>query len=158
MATLTLAKTRAFREDWLKFVFHGLQPPCLVLASGSWPPVGAITSLYVSFHTASPGEGGSQSTNEATFGGYGRVAVARSVAGWTIDEPATGDWRARNAVIIEGTDRTDVGSQALTHYGIGSAASGAGTLLYSGPLPSTLTITQGTRPRIGVLGLTIKEQ
>lgn len=158
MATLTLAKTRAFREDWLKFVFHGLQPPCLVLASGSWPPASAITSLYVSFHTASPGEAGSQSTNEATYGGYARVAVARSSAGWTIDEPTTGDWRCRNAAIIEGVDRTDVGSQDLTHVGIGSAASGSGSLLYFAPLPATLTITQGTRPQIGLNRLTIKEQ
>lgn len=158
MATLPLAKTRAFREDWLKFVFHGLQPPCLVLASGSWPPSGAITSLYVGFHTADPGEAGVQSSNEATYGGYARVAVPRSASGWTIDEPTAGDWRCRNAGVIEGVDRTDVGSQVLTHMSVGSAASGSGFLLYSLPLPTSITITQGRRPTIGALRVTFKEQ
>ena len=30
---------------------------------------------YVSLHTATPGAGGDQTTNEATFGSYARVAV-----------------------------------------------------------------------------------
>lgn len=41
-------------------------------------------SLYVSLHTADPGAGGNQTTNEAAYTSYARVAVARSSAGWTI--------------------------------------------------------------------------
>ena len=33
-------------------------------------------SLYVSLHTADPGEAGSQTTNEANYTSYARVAVA----------------------------------------------------------------------------------
>jgi len=35
-------------------------------------------SLYISLHTSDPGEAGSQTTNEANYTSYARVAVARS--------------------------------------------------------------------------------
>ena len=38
-------------------------------------------SLFVSLHTADPGETGTQSTSETSYTGYARVAVARSGAG-----------------------------------------------------------------------------
>lgn len=41
-------------------------------------------SFYISLHTADPGEAGNQTTSEATYGSYARVAVARSGAGWTV--------------------------------------------------------------------------
>lgn len=41
-------------------------------------------SFYVALHTGDPGEAGTQATNEATYTGYARVAVARSGAGWTV--------------------------------------------------------------------------
>lgn len=39
---------------------------------------------YVSLHTGDPGEAGDQTTNEATYAGYARVAVARDSGGWTV--------------------------------------------------------------------------
>ncbi len=41
-------------------------------------------SFYISLHTADPGETGTQTTSEATYTSYARVAVARSGVGWTI--------------------------------------------------------------------------
>lgn len=41
-------------------------------------------SLYVSLHTSDPGTTGDQTTNEATYTSYARVAVARTAGGWTI--------------------------------------------------------------------------
>lgn len=48
------------------------------------PAAATVGSLYVSLHTADPGVGGDQSTNEATYTSYARVAVARTTGGWTI--------------------------------------------------------------------------
>ncbi|MBL0320555.1 MAG: hypothetical protein IPP74_14865 [Alphaproteobacteria bacterium] len=44
------------------------------------------TDLYLSLHTADPGVGNSQLTNEATYTNYTRIAVARTTGGW--DAPA----------------------------------------------------------------------
>lgn len=42
-------------------------------------PWDAITNIFVSLHTADPGETGTQTTSEATYGGYARVSVARTM-------------------------------------------------------------------------------
>lgn len=44
----------------------------------------AVTSLFVSLHTADPGEGGSQTTSECAYGSYARVEVARDATGWDV--------------------------------------------------------------------------
>ena len=41
-------------------------------------------TLYVSLHTDDPGEAGAQNTNEATYGAYQRVGVARTASGWDV--------------------------------------------------------------------------
>lgn len=85
-------------------------------------------SLYLSLHTADPGEAGTQSTSETAYTGYVRVAVARSGAGWTI---ATNS--ASNAAAIAFA-QCGVTGATITHFGIGTDSSGAGTLLYSNTL------------------------
>ena len=37
-----------------------------------------LTSLYVAWHTADPGVGGTQATSEGTFTGISRTAISRS--------------------------------------------------------------------------------
>lgn len=100
-------------------------------------------SLYVSLHTADPGEEGTQSTSEAAYTGYARVAVARTAGGWTV----TGGAFA-NAATVQFPAATG-GSSTVTHIGIGTAASGAGKLLLFSALssPSSLAITTGIAPK-----------
>lgn len=133
MPALANAKGADLREAWLRFVFHGTLPAAFLNGSIS----GAITTLYVSQHTAAPGESpaSGQSTNEAGYSGYARLAVARTAGGWTISDPvASGDWQAVNVAELAWDPKADAGSVSITHIGIGTAASGAGTLLYSGPI------------------------
>lgn len=99
-------------------------------------------SLYVSLHTADPGEAGSQTTNEATYTSYARVAVARSGAGWTV----TGN-SVSPAANIDFPACTG-GTNTATHAGIGTDSSGAGTLLYKGALTPNISISSGVTPRI----------
>lgn len=99
-------------------------------------------SLYVSLHTADPGEAGDQTTSEATYTGYARVAVARSGAGFTISGNAA--QFASNVVFPAGT----AGSGTITHFGIGTASSGAGVLLYSGTVTPNLTTGNGYTPQL----------
>jgi hypothetical protein len=91
-------------------------------------------SLYVSLHTADPGEAGDQTTSETTYTSYARVAVARTSGGFTITANSVSP--AATVSFAQGTG----GSGTVTHFGIGTASSGAGVLLYSGTVsPNVVT-------------------
>lgn len=105
-------------------------------------------SLYLSLHTADPGEAGDQTTNEATYTSYARVAIARSGAGFTVS--GNGVSLAANASFPAGTG----GSGTLTHWGLGTAASGAGVLLYKGTITPNVASGNGVTPVV-VSGTTI---
>lgn len=99
-----------------------------------------LTNLYVSLHTSDPGEAGDQTTNEANYTSYARVAVARSGSGWTVSGNT-----ATNAGAINFPAATG-GSSTVTHFGIGSASSGAGVLYFSGALSASRAISSGITP------------
>lgn len=89
------------------------------------------TSLYLSLHNADPGDNGNQSTNETAYTNYARVAVARTTAGFTVS--GSSPVLVQNAAAIT-FPQCGVTGDTLTHWGIGLASSGAGTLLGSGPI------------------------
>lgn len=105
-------------------------------------------SFYIGLHTADPGEAGAQSTSEASYTGYARVAVARSTSGWTV----TGNTVANDAVITFGA--CTAGSSSVTHFSIGSDASGTGNLFLSGALTDTLAVSAGITPSFAIGALT----
>lgn len=108
-------------------------------------------SLYISLHTADPGEAGTQSTSETTYTGYARVAVVRSGAGWTVSTN-----QVINAAVVT-FGLCTAGTPTITHFGVGTDSSGAGTLLYSGALTSSLTIGPGITPEFAASAITITE-
>jgi hypothetical protein len=126
-------KTTAFANNLLQLIYQNTALANIGNASGLAGSSGAGSpgSLYVSLHTSDPTTSGNQSSNEANYTGYARVAVARSGAGWTI----AGN-QAANAAIIQFNACTG-GSNTINFFGIGTALSGAGNLLWSGPLIST---------------------
>jgi hypothetical protein len=97
-------------------------------------------SFYVSLHTGSPGETGDQTTSEATYTSYARVAVARSAAGWTVSGNNASNTSAINFPAATG------GSNTITHFGIGSDSSGAGNLFFYGALTASLAVSSGITP------------
>ena len=109
------------------------------------------TDLYVSLHTADPGEGGSQTTNECAYGSYARVAVARSGSGWTVTNNT-----ATNAALVQ-FPQCSSGSETATYVGIGLASTSAGTLLYSGALSASLAISSGIQPQFSAGTLSVSE-
>lgn len=98
-------------------------------------------SLYVALHTGDPGEGGSQTTNEANYGSYARIAVSRAGSAWTV----TGGV-ASNVSDITFTECTS-GSNTITHVSIGTDSSGAGNLLFIGALSSSISVSTGVTPK-----------
>lgn len=88
-------------------------------------------SFYVSLHTATPGVGGNQTTNEVAYTGYARVAVARSGAGWTVS-----GLNVSNAAPITYPTCTASPGGPVLFVGLGSASSGTGNLQFIGTVPS----------------------
>lgn len=110
------------------------------------------TSLYLSLHTADPGVGGSQLTNETAYTNYARVAVLRTTGGWDI--PAGGV--TQNAALVQFAQCGVTGS-TVTHVAIGTASSGAGTVLYAGALNSSLAVANLIQPQFAAGALTVTE-
>jgi hypothetical protein len=110
------------------------------------------TNLYLSLHTADPGVGGSQETNETSYTNYVRIAVARTTGGW--DAPSGG--ATANAALAQFAQCGASGA-TLTHVAIGTASSGAGLVLYSGALTSSLAAANGIQPQFAAGALDIVE-
>jgi len=110
-------------------------------------PSGTAGSLYVSLHTADPGEAGAQNTSESAYTNYARVAVARSGAGWTV---STNTVTNAGAVTFPACGVT---GSTITHFGVGTASSGAGVLLFSGTC--SLVVSSGVTPAFAIGQLSV---
>ncbi len=110
------------------------------------------TNLYLSLHTADPGVGNNQTTNETEYTNYVRIAVARTTGGW--DAPASG--ATANAALAQFA-QCGVTGATLTHVAIGTASSGAGTVLYAGALSSSLAVANGIQPQFAAGALDVTE-
>ena len=97
-------------------------------------------SFYVALHTADPTDAGNQTTSEASYTGYARVAVARPGGGWTV----SGN-QVSNAATVQFGECT-AGSATVTHFSVGLLASGAGDILYSGALSASRAVSAGITP------------
>lgn len=134
-----MSLSNAFETDLLNLIFNNVAAASIGDAGGLQPSA-ADGSLYISLHTADPGETGDQTTNESAYTSYARVAVARTVGGWTV----AGN-QAETAGATTFPEATG-GSETITHFGIGTAASGAGKLLASGALDASRAVSSGITP------------
>lgn len=109
-------------------------------------------SLFLALHTADPGEAGDQTTSEAAYTSYARVAVARSSAGWTVS--GTAPTQAANAAIVNFPACTG-GSAVCTHFSVGLVTSGASVILSSGALTASLSVSNGITPSFAIGQLSV---
>jgi hypothetical protein len=135
-----MSKGNTTENDVLALIFNA--------TALSWS---ANTFLYLALHTADPGEAGSQTTSEATYTSYARVAVARSGAGFTV----SGN-NAENAALVQFPQCTG-GTNTITHVSIGTASSGAGQILYSGALNASLAVANLIQPQFAAGALDVQE-
>jgi len=137
-----MGKSTTFDNDWLKLIFQGTNIANLADNTATSP----LSNLYVALHTADPGAGGTQSTNEVTTGQmntYARVAVARSSGGWTV----TSNSVSPAATISFSTMASGTGATA-TYWSVGVASSGATKILYSGAISPSIVISAGVTPQL----------
>ena len=136
-----MSKSNAFETALLQLIFENSNIANLGDATGVR---GSSTagSLYFSLHTSDPGEAGDQTTNEVAYTSYARVAVARSSSGWTV---------SGNAVAVDADVTFPAGtggSGTATHWGLGTASSGAGVLLYKGSISPSIVCGSGVTPKL----------
>lgn len=138
-----MSATNTFESDVLKLIFQNTDAALIGDATGLRGSTVA-GSLYISLHTADPGEAGSQNTNETTYTGYARIGVTRDGTEWTVSGTAPTQVANANAVTF---GLCTAGSPTITHIGIGTDLAGAGKLLFSGALTASLAVSPGIIPQ-----------
>lgn len=104
------------------------------------PAWASNTDFYVRLHSSDPGESGTATTNEISYTSYDGVAVSRST-GFTVSGNT-----ASNAALVQFP--TCTGSTATaTHFSICTTQNGAGQIIVSGALTSSLAISNGIQPQ-----------
>lgn len=136
-----MGKGNATSLNVLNMIFHGTDPACR-----------SYGSLYVSLHTADPTAAGTQTSNEVAYTNYLRQEVVQTAGGWT-----TSGTSATNAALITFPACGASGATA-TYVAIGqSDTGGAGQILYSGILNTSLVIATGVAPQFAIGALIVTE-
>ncbi len=135
-----MTKSNTAENDVIAAIFHG--------TAFSWAAVG---SLYVSLHTADPGEAGVQTTSECAYGSYARQAIVRDATGWDVAGS-----QASNDDLLQFPKCTS-GSEVITHVGVGTTLASAGQLIYSGALDDELAVSLNIQPQFAANALVAQE-
>ena len=120
----------------LKLLFNGTAIANIADNAGTAPK----TVLNWALHQSDPGDAGTQATNEASYTGYARVAVARDSTGHTVTGSSMSP--TNNVNFPQSTG----GSNTATHFDIGVGASGASNILVSGTVSPNIVITSTVTP------------
>jgi hypothetical protein len=134
-----MSKGNTFETNLLALIFNATAIADLAENDTSSP----LTNLYVSLHTADPGEAGAQNTSEISYTSYARVAVARTSGGWTV---ASGS--VSPVANIDFPESTGGAGGTVTHFAVGTLSTGAGVLYYSGTVTPNIVVTTGVTPRL----------
>lgn len=134
-----MSKSDTFENDFLKLIFNAVGIAGLADNAAAGP----LGSLYVSLHTADPGEGGNQTTSEIAYTGYARVAVARTAAGWVV----TANSVSPAAPVTFGPMTAGAGGSAA-FWAVGTTAAGAGKVLYSGAINPAINVVNNVTPSL----------
>ena len=128
-----------FENDLLALILLGTPIANIADNAASAP----LTNLYAALHTADPGEAGDQTTSEAAYTSYARVAIPRSTSGFTT--PSGG---ASSLAATRDFPTGTGGSGTGTYLSLGTASSGAGKIIISGPLSPSVAFGNGVIPRL----------
>jgi hypothetical protein len=134
-----MSKSNTTENDVLKMALQGTDP--------SWR---AGANLYVALYTSDPDEAGTATTNETAYTNYARVAVVKAT-GWT-----DGGSSFTNSGLIQ-FPQCGVTGATITHVAIVTTSAGAGQILYSGALNSSLAVANLIQPQFAAGALTVTE-
>lgn len=133
-----MSKSNSLENALLLLIFNATTFANVAINATSSP----ITNIEVSLHTADPGEAGDQTTSEAAYTSYARVAVARTSGGWTVTANSVSPAATISFPACTGSTST------VTHFGVGTSHTGAGVLLYSGTVTPNISVSSGVTPQL----------
>ena len=141
------AKTDSWENALLLLVFNNANAANIGDATGLRASATA-GQLFLSLHSADPGEAGNQSTSEVSYTGYARIGINRAsgAGGFTVTANSVSPTTQPTSF-----GACTAGSATASHFGIGTASSGAGVLLYRGALSAAIAISSGVTPQISTL-------
>lgn len=134
-----MSKGNTFENDWMKLIFNAVAIANIADNAGTSP----LTNLYVSLHTADPGEAGDQTTSETAYTGYARIPVLRTTGGWTVTANSVSP-----VANIDFGECTASPGGAITFFAVGTLITGTGKILYSGTVTPNITMAVGVIPRL----------
>lgn len=112
----------------------------LAIFDSTDPSWWANANFYIRLHSADPGEAGTATTNEISYTSYDGVAVSRTT-GFSVSGNT-----ASNAALVQFP--TCTGSSATaTYFSVCTTQNGAGQIIVSGALSSSLAISTGIQPQ-----------
>lgn len=133
-----MSKGNTFENDLLALIFNATAIANLADNAASSP----LANLYVSLHTADPGEAGTQTTSECAYTSYGRATIARTSGGWTVSGNSVSPVSAITFPACTG------GTETATYAAVGVASSGSSKILYSGAISPSISISSGVTPQL----------
>ena len=140
-----MAKGAGFEDSLLKLILTATNYANLADNTATSPN----TNLYLSLHTAAPASD-SQSSNETTYTGYARVAVARTTGGFTV---------TTNSAVLAAQatfGACTAGTATITNFALGMLSSGAGLILWTGTVSPNISVAVPVQPILST-GTTITE-
>lgn len=137
-----MSKSDSFENALLLLIFNNTNIANIGDATGLRGST-VVGSLFISLHTADPGEAGTQATNEIAYTGYARQALARTSGNFSV----TGNTMSL-AVNVDFPEMTGGAGGTVTHWAVGVAVSGATTILYKGTVSPNIAVANGVTPRI----------
>ena len=133
------AKGSTFDNDLLKLIFNAVSIDNIADNAAS-----PLTNLYISLHTISPGIGGDQTTNEATYTNYSRVPMLRTTGGWTVSGSSV-----YPASTISFPQAGAGVSESETYFAVGTSSyPSTGKILYFGPISPTINVSEGVTAQL----------
>lgn len=143
-----MSATNAFETSLLGLIITNAAAANVGDAGGLQPSASAGV-FWISLHTVDPSETGGQATNEAAYTSYARQDEARNTTQWTVTGNTADNDNAITFSVATG------GSETESHFGLGSALSGAGNVFLYGPLDATLAVSSGITPEFAAGALDI---
>lgn len=138
-----MSKGNTFENDFLKLIFQATAIANIADNAATSP----LTELFLSLHTADPGEAGNQTTSECAYGSYARKNVARTSGGFTVTNNQV------TLVADQSFPQATSGSETALFFAVGTATSGTGKVLYKGPIGSVQgPFTAATNDNITIPG------
>ena len=136
-----MSATNSFETALLQHIFQNANIADIGDATGLRGS-SAAGNVHIALFTADPGEAGAI-TNEATYTGYGRVAVPRTAGGFTVV-----DNNVSNAGTVTFGECT-AGSNTITHFAVMKLSTGDNMIL-KGALTQSLAVSAGITPEFAI--------